>query len=94
MALLRINYSKCQAAVQNARHIVSYKQNGCNFANNIFKNTGMNENLFVSNLTEFVPKDLVDNKSSLVKILAWGRADLRITHLTGAYISHPLPVYY
>ena len=51
----------------------SPRQNGRHFADDIFKGIFMNEKFPISiqNSLKFVPKGLIDNKSALVRVMAW-----------------------
>ena len=59
-----------------------FKQNSCHCADNIFKCIILKENvcILIKIPLKFIHKDLIDDKSSLVQVMAW--------HLTGA---KPLP---
>ena len=48
-------------------------QNGCQFTDNIFKCIFMNKSshILIWNSQKFVPQGLVDNKSTLVQVMAW-----------------------
>ena len=50
-------------------------QNGRHFADDIFKYIFVNEKLcsLIRLSLKFVPKDLINNKSSLVQVMAWHR---------------------
>ena len=49
------------------------RQNGCHFADNIFKFSTLNKNCCIWNeiSLKFVPEGLIDNMSVLVQIMAW-----------------------
>ena len=49
------------------------EQNGCHFADDIFKHIFLNENVKISIkiALKFVPKGPIDNKSALVKVMDW-----------------------
>ena len=49
------------------------EQNGRHFADDIFKCIFLNQNLciLIKISLKFVPKGLIDNKSSLVQVMAW-----------------------
>ena len=53
------------------------RQNGCHLADNIFKSIFLSENvwIFTKISLKFVPKDPINNISSLVQTMAWGRLD-------------------
>ena len=72
----------CQLLVENLltiRPITHYslrpRQNGCHFADDIFKCIFLNENVRISIKISlnFVPKGSINNIPSLVQIMAWGR---------------------
>ena len=42
-------------------------------AADIFKHIFVNENIQIQISLKFVPKDLIDNKSALVQVMAWHR---------------------
>ena len=48
-------------------------QNGCQFADNIFKCIYVNENfcILLQISLMFLPKGLINNKSALVQVMAW-----------------------
>ena len=50
-------------------------QNGCHFADNIFICIFVNEQIciLIHIPLKFLPKDLIDNKSTLVQVMAWCR---------------------
>ena len=49
------------------------RQNGCNFADNIFKTDFLNENycIAVQISLKYITKDPIDNRPSLAQIMAW-----------------------
>ena len=49
------------------------RENACDFADNIFKCTFLNENveIFISVSLKFVPKSPIENIPALVQIMAW-----------------------
>ena len=51
------------------------RENGCHFADNIFKYMFFNENILISiNISrKFVPEGPISNKQALVQIMAWRR---------------------
>ena len=65
-------------------------------AANIFKRIFVNENIRISIqiLLKFVPKDLIDNKSALVEVMAWCQtgdkplSEAMMTQFTNAYMWH------
>ena len=71
-------------------------QNGCHLADNISKCIFMNEKaLYLIPIPlKFVPKGLIDNKSGLVQVMAWGPTgdkplpEPMLTQFTGAYMRH------
>ena len=71
-------------------------QNGCHFADNIFKCMFMNEKFYIliRISLKFVPKGADDNKSVSVQVMAWCRTGNKplpepmLTLFTGAYIRH------
>ena len=80
---------------------LSLEQNGHHFTDDIFKCIFMNEKLCISIRisVKFVPKDLFDNKSALVQVMAWhwtGNMPLLETMLnqfTDAYMWHKGLIY-
>ena len=60
------------------------EQNGCHSANNIYKCISMKEMFCIFNLNslKFLPKGLIDNKSSLFQVTSWCR---------GAIIGYLIP---
>ena len=70
------------------------RQNGCHSADEIFKRISFNENGWIVNkiALKFVPKGPIDNKSSLVQVMAWHQTGAKplsepmVSLLTGAYI--------
>ena len=71
-------------------------QNGCHIADDNFNLVFMNEKFCVSIriLLKFVPKGLIDNKSVLVRVMAWRRTGDKplpeplLTQFTNAYMRH------
>ena len=69
-------------------------QNGCHFADNIFKGIFSNENvrILIQFSLKFVPKCAIDNKSALVQVMAWRRTgdkplpETMLTQFTDAYM--------
>ena len=67
-----------------------FGQNGCHFADKIFKRIFLNENILISNKIslKYVPWVLIDNMSALVQIMAWHHGDDKplsepmLTHFT------------
>ena len=65
-------------------------------AADIFKRISVNEKIRISNQIslKFVPKDLIDNKSALVQVMAWRRisdkplSEAMMTQFTDAYMRH------
>ena len=51
------------------------RQNGCHFADDIFKWIFLNENVWISSnfWLKFVPRNQINNKLALVQIMAWRR---------------------
>ena len=54
-------------------------QNGCHFADDIFKCIFVNEKFCISNWIslKFVPNGLIDSKSVLVQVMAWRRTGVK-----------------
>ena len=71
-------------------------QNGCHFADDIFKWIFMSEIFFISIQIslKFVPKGVIDNMSALVQVMAWRQPGDKplpkpmMTQLTDAYMYH------
>ena len=71
-------------------------QNGCHFTDRIFKHIFLNKNdrILIQISLKFVPKGPVDNKSTLVQVMAWpptGNESLpepMLTQFTDAYMPH------
>ena len=51
--------------------------NGCHFADDVFKCIFLNEKFGISIQIslKFVPKDRIDNKWAMVQVMAWHRTD-------------------
>ena len=72
------------------------RQNGCHFADNIFKGTFMNEMFWISLpiSLKFVPKVPIDKKSALVQVMDWHQTSNKslpepmLTQFTEAWIGH------
>ena len=67
-------------------------QNGCHFANDIFKFISLNENccILIQILLKFVPKGLISNKPAMVLIMAWHWAgDKPLSELMHICITRP-----
>ena len=60
---------------RNKTNSLRPRQNGRNFADNIFKGIFFNENVWILNKIslKYVPYGLIDNKAALVQIMAWRR---------------------
>ena len=82
------------------------RQNGCHFADNIFKCIFLDENVWISikiSLT-FVLKDPINNIPALVEIIAWRRPGdkplsqpmvvILLTHILGLYALNYLHFYH
>ena len=74
-------------------------QNGCHFADDIFKCIFFNESVWISIKIslKFVPKVPTDNKSTLVHVMVWHWTDKSlpepiITQFTDAYMCHQASV--
>ena len=67
--------------------LLRLRQNGCHFADDIFKCIFLNEKFRISNSISlnYVPYDLIDSISSLVQIMAWRR-------IGGKPLSEPMMV--
>ena len=74
------------------------RQNGCHFADNIFKCIFWNENVWISFdiSLKFVPKVWINNSPALVQIMAWRRSGdkpvsepMMVTLLTDICITRP-----
>ena len=71
-------------------------QNGCHFADVMFKRIFLNENIRISNKISLKCDlwGLIDNMSALVKIIAWCRpgnkplSEPMLTQFTEAYMGH------
>ena len=71
-------------------------QNGCHFADSIFKCIFLNENiLFLTKISlKFVLKGPIDSKWAVVQVMAWLRTgdkplpDPMLTQFTDAYMQH------
>ena len=71
-------------------------QNGRHFADNIFKGIFLNENVRISIQfsLKFVAKCTIDNKSTLVQVMAWLQTgdkplpETMLTQFTDAYMRH------
>ena len=71
-------------------------QNGCHFADNIFKYIFMNEKfcILIRISLKFVPKGLISNKSALVQVMAWCRTgdkplpEPMLTQFTDVHMWH------
>ena len=72
------------------------EQNGRHFTENILKRIFMNKNLciLIQISLKFVPKGPIDNKATLVQVMAWRRIgdtplpETMLTHFTDAYMLH------
>ena len=72
------------------------KQNGRHFADDIFEHVVLNENVGISIKIQlkFVPKDPIDNKSALARVMAWRRIgdkslpEPMLIQFTDAYMRH------
>ena len=62
--------------------------------NNIFKRNFWNETVRISIQNSFVPNDLIDNKATLVQVMAWCRigdkplSEPILTRFTDAHMRH------
>ena len=74
------------------------RQNGCRFADNIFKRLFLNENIRISIKfsLKFVPKGPINNNPALVQIMAWRRSGdkplsepMMVSLLTHIYVTRP-----
>ena len=71
-------------------------QNGCLFADDMFKRIFLNENIWISNKIslKYIPWCLTDNIPALVQIMAWRRPGTKplsepmLTQFTDAYMRH------
>ena len=71
LSTLCLQMQWCLANINTLR----LRQNGCHFADNIFKCIFLNENVWISikMSLKFVPKGLINNIPALVQIMAWRR---------------------
>ena len=71
-------------------------QNGRHFANDFFKCIFFNEKFctLIANTLKFIPKGPIDNKSALLRVMAWRRSgdkpllEALLTQFTDAYMRH------
>ena len=71
-------------------------QNGCHFADDMFKYIFLNENIRISNKIslKYVPRFLIDNMSTLVQIMGWRRpgnkplSEPMLAQFPDAYMRH------
>ena len=72
------------------------EQNGCHLADDVFKSISMNEKfcILIQISLKFVPKGPIDNKSALLRVMAWcwtGDKPLpepNLTKFADAYMQH------
>ena len=71
----RILSMKSMSKVHQRRNTLTLRQNGCHFADNIFKRIFLNANCCILKQTSlrFIPEGLIDNMSVLVQVRAWHR---------------------
>ena len=63
---------------QNATNTMKSRQNGCYFADDIFKCIYLNEYvLFLAKISKFVSKGIINNILPLVHVMAWRRPGTR-----------------
>ena len=107
ISMIKLRYSICKRRKMTiiryggylSKHIVNTlrpRQNGRNFADEIFKCIFLNENVWISiNISlKFVPKGLINNIPALVQIMAWRRTGVKplsepmVTQFNDAYMRH------
>ena len=94
-------YTNTAASLSNDGYVPSLDpslpgQNGCHFADDIFKCIFMNEKfcILIGISLKFVLKGPFDNKSALVEVMAWRRTggkplpEPMLTQFTDAYMQH------
>ena len=90
-----INHS-CPNFLGGFVNLSTPRQNGCHFADDIFKCIFMNEKVCILNRLslKFVPKGLIDDIPTLVQIMAWRRwgdkplSEPMLIQFTEAYMRH------
>ena len=99
VVLISFLYCVVQPFIANARHVTTLrpKQNGRHFADDIFQSLFLNKTYYLGSFPlKFVTKGPIDNKSTLVQVMAWSRTnnkplfELMMASFTDAYTPHSI----